>query len=614
MFNLINDVGIMTALLQKYLHKTTRRDAERFMRKYFEARQKVVSAVLLGTFTTCISPVYAITPTTLPPSAMPERSSDRLATQPTAVPAALAPLPKRPEEQAPNPLGASATKIKFKLNKIILQGNTVYTQAQLSTLFAKKVGNIITVAELQEIVQSVTNYYRNNGYILSRAVLPPQHVANGIVYIQVIEGYVEHVNVVGVPKGAKPILQQYGEKISKLRPLQIKDMEHYLLLVNQVPGVQVKAVLEPSKTNKGASDLNLSAETKTVNGYVSYDNYGTRYIGPTEVSAGIEFDSIFRSGDSTQVNVSRSTRPQQLKFIQGTYNMAVGSEGARLIFSANQALTRPGYVLTPIKIDGDAFTAYTMLQYPLIRTRTQNLTVDSSFNYLDSKVLTLDPGLPLYTDHLRTLRFGANYDLADSWYGSNSASAHVEQGLEILGATPIYKSTSGFTSRFGGSGHFTKMEMQLSRLQQFGASRYSAFAIMKGQYSLEPLLASEQFGFGGVQSGLGRGYDSAEIIGDRGLSGSIELRMNVTPGKALLQAAQLYAFYDAGVIWNVKNVVDQLRKQSATSTGIGSRFYFTKNVSGNLLWAQPLTRKVDALTIIGDGRQPRVFFSLTASG
>ena len=587
------------------------------MTKNFRMKQKVVSAILLGTFTTCINSVYAaptITPTQLPSTVMPERSSDNLATAPRANPKSLPPLPTAANQAPQNTLGASATKIKFKLNKVVLQGNTVYSEAQLHALYQNKLDKIITVAELQEIVQSITNYYRNNGYILTRAVLPPQHVAGGIVYIQIIEGYVDHVNVIGVPKGAKPLLQQYGDKIAAQRPLQIKRMEHYLLLVNQVPGVQVKAVLEASKTNKGASDLNLVAETKTMSGYVSYDTYGTRYIGPNEITAGVEFDSIFRSGDSTQLNITRTTRPQELKFVEGLYSMALGSEGARLIFSANQALTRPGYILRPLKIDGDAFTVYTMLQYPLIRTRTQNLTLDASANYIDSRVLTLDPGLPLYTDHLRTLRFGANYDLSDSWYGANSASAHIEQGLVILGATPISQGTTGFTSRYGASGHFTKMELQLSRLQQFGTSRYSAYFLMKGQYSLEPLLASEQFGFGGAQAGLGRGYDSAEIIGDRGLAGSVELRMNLNPGKALLQAAQLYVFYDAGVIWNTKNVVDQLRKQSATSTGVGSRFYFTKNLSGNLLWAQPLTRQVDALSIIGDGRQPRVFFSLTASG
>jgi len=98
---------------------------------------------------------------------------------------------------------------------------------------------MITVAELQQIVQDITNYYRNNGYILSRAVLPPQHVANGVVYVQVIEGYIDHVKVVGVPEGARPLVQAYGNRISQMRPLQLKKMEEYLLLANEIPGVQV---------------------------------------------------------------------------------------------------------------------------------------------------------------------------------------------------------------------------------------------------------------------------------------------------------------------------------------------------------------------------------------
>jgi hemolysin activation/secretion protein len=549
----------------------------------------------------------------LPNSVLPERASSNLATQPSTTPGTLPPLPKAKPQAASNALGPAATKIKFKLVQVILKGNTVYSSATLSKLYQNKINAVITVAELQEIVQSITNYYRNDGYVLSRAILPPQHVANGVVTIQVVEGYVDHVTVIGAPHGAKALIQRLGDQIAVQRPLKIKTMEHYLLLANSVPGVQVKAVLEPSKTNIGASGLNLVTQTKTFSGYVSYDNYGTRYIGPNEGTIGGEMESIFLPGDSTSFTMSRTTRPQELKFIQGSYNMAVGARGARLLFSMNQARTLPGFILTPLKINGDAFTLYSMLTYPLLRDRSQNLTLDTTFNYIDSKVTTLQQAFPLYDDHLRTFRIGVNYDLSDSWYGSNSAGAHFETGLDILGATPESRSESGFTSRFGASGHFAKLELLLSRIQQFGATRYSAFFIVKGQYSCEPLLATEQFGFGGAQQALGRGYDAAEIIGDRGLAGSAELRMNVVPNRLLLQAAQLYVFYDAGVIWNARNVVDQLKKQSATSAGVGSRFFFTQHISGNLLWAQPLTRDVDALAIIGDGRQPRVFFSLTAS-
>src|SRR3989338_8243642 len=77
-----------------------------------------------------------------------------------------------------------------------------------------------------------SNYYRNNGYIISRAILPPQKIQNGVVKIQIIEGYLDEVNVSGDPKWAKCILKAYGKQIAACRPLQLKRMEHYLLIAN----------------------------------------------------------------------------------------------------------------------------------------------------------------------------------------------------------------------------------------------------------------------------------------------------------------------------------------------------------------------------------------------
>lgn len=434
--------------------------------------------------------------------------------------------------------------------------------------------------------------------------------------IQVIEGYVGQVNVIGKPKGAKGILQSYGNHIIQSKPLQIKVMEKYLLLANELPGVQAKAVLEPSKTKQGASDINLVTQTKQYSGYLSYDNYGTLYIGPNEISAGGEMDSIFRSGDSTQVNYAATTKANELTFLQLLHNTPLGTNGSRFIVSGNEAKTQPGLSLQPLLVKGISNVYYAMLQYPWLRSRSKNITLDASFNYIDSKVLFMTSQATLYVDHLRTLRFGGNYDLADSWQGSNSFSAHAEVGLPILGETSVAQGNNIFvqTSRFGASGHFTKFEMLLSRLQQLGNSRYSLYGIIKGQYALDPLLASEQFGFGGVQQALGRGYDSAEIIGDRGLAGSIEFRMNLNPGNLLLQSTQLYTFYDAGIIWNNKNVAGTKSEVSATSAGAGARLYFTKYLTGNILFAQPLTKKVDAYTAANkNSSATRFFFGITAT-
>src|SRR3989338_1241942 len=194
------------------------------------------------------------------------------ATTPASIPSSAEPEEIQPSSQAPS----TAKKIKFKLKKITLSGNHVYSTKTLETLYEKYIEKEITVAELYDIVQSITNYYRNNAYILTRAILPPQKVENGVVKIEIIEGYINQVNILGDAAGAKTMMLRFGNEITASRPTNLSVLGRNLLLENEIPGVHAKAALEPGKT-PGTSELNLKTEFKQFNGFISYDNYGTRY-------------------------------------------------------------------------------------------------------------------------------------------------------------------------------------------------------------------------------------------------------------------------------------------------------------------------------------------------
>lgn len=566
----------------------------------------LVSIIILGLLSYFAPLAFAITPSTIvPPSAQPSRVGETFNPAPleaTTTPQAMPSQPKAPAQAG----GTESGAIKFKLTRVVLEGNTVFSYTQLEPLFKNKIGGTITVADLFLIVEGVTNYYRNHGYILSRAILPPQHVENGIVVIRIIEGFIQNVAVIGNPRGAKNQVQAYGRNISADRPIRVQTMEYYLLLANELPGTTVRAVLAPSKTTVGASDLNLATYNKIITGYFSYDNYGTRYVGPQEDTLSLAANSIFRSGDSTQVTYGTTPKGRELRYFDMNMNTPLGTEGLRWIFGGNDSRTRPLFTLAPLQINGDAKTFYTSMTYPVIRTQATSMTLDAGFNYFDSQVQTILNAL-LYRDHLRPIQVGGSATLVDRFGGNNLLSFHFKKGLNFLGATHNTSPTAT-TSRPGGRGDFTKMFFQTSRLQQL-FWRLSAFGLIQGQYAFNPLLTSEQFGFGGSQ--VGRGYDSAEIIGDRGLAGSAELRMDFFPGKILLQTLELYYYYDAGVIWNIKFNAGVNMKSSATSTGFGARFSLLKYVFGNLMFTQPLTKQVAAMQIIGEGRRPRIFFSLT---
>lgn len=496
------------------------------------------------------------------------------------------------------------SKIKFKLTKIVLEGNTVFATAELSKIFTNKLYHNTDFNGVLRIVDDITNYYRTHGYILARAILPPQHISNGIVTIRVIEGFIDKVNFVGQTKGTENILNAYGEKIRQRHPIDVKTLEDNILLANEIPGTKVKLLLAPSKTTFGAADVNLLVEHHIIEGYLSYDNYGTRYIGPQQATTALNANSIFQSGDSTQVTFSKTPKGKELTYLNFTYNVPLDEQGMRLSISGNESQTNPSFMLQNLDLTGNAKNYYINLKYPIMRSTMGNLYVDAGFNYLDSSMFTLSI-VPLYKDHLRTLSLGISGSLLDQYAGNNSFYLQLKKGCSFLGASKSSESTS----RALGSAKFGKLNFQISRLQYLFAN-ISLFGALQGQYSRNSLFTEEQFGFGGSQ--VGRGYDSAEIMGDKGIGGITELRVDFLPNINLIRTIELYYFYDAGVIWNNKISAQESFKASATSTGIGMRFAVSKNVIGNFMVAQPLTKPINSLSLIGSGKAPRMLFSITA--
>lgn len=542
----------------------------------------------------------------IPASAQPEQVAKALRPKPSVVPSGVAPQQVMRSEQKAPAVSPEAQKIKFKLTQINLSGNHVFPTGVLEVLYKDKVGKEITVADLFQIVQNITNFYRNNGYIISRAILPPQHVQGGMVNIQVIEGYINNVSVSGEPHGAKCLVEGFGYRIRKCPPLQLTWLERNMLLINEIPNTTARAVLSPSTNAPGAADLTLETYSKPISAYVSYDNYGTRYIGPQQMTAGVSLYSAINSGDNINLTFTKTPKGGELTFWDLNYNGPVGDNGTRWTLGSTRVHTHPLFILAPIETDGLNTNYYTSITYPYIRTRSQSMNITAGFGYLDSNTTQFNQ--PFYTDHIRSLDLGFNYNFADRFYGANLISGNFRKGLPIFGYTNDTNITAS-TSRPGGYANYQKVAMQVSRLQSIKGP-FSLLIVGKGQWGFVPLLSSEQFTFGG--NPIGRGYDPAELIGDRGASGSAELRYDINTS-TIIRSMQFYTFYDIGAIWNVLVNFTSPAKNSATSTGAGVRFTMTRFVSGNLMWTQPLTKQVAAQRFIGRGWAPRMFFSLVAN-
>lgn len=571
-------------------------------------RRSILSLALISIY----APIsHAVPLNNLPSSALPESATQAISGNvppPVEGPQLLPPLQERAEESK-TPLGKQAEKITFVLKKIILVDNRTYSTKTLSALYKDKLNKKISIADLYLLAQSITNYYRNNGYILSRAILPPQKIKNGVVTIKIIEGYADKVTVGGNPDGAKCIIQAYGDNIKKSRPLSLYDLEYYVMLANELPGCSAKAVLTPSKT-PGAADIALMTSTQRLRGYASYDNYGTRYIGPQQFTANLNYSSLIASGDNIEMTFAEAMRDKELNFADINYILPITSYGLKLNIGKTRTKTHPMFVLEPVDTLGLNDIYYGAVSIPLIRERTKSFTITVGANITDVDVTLTPDQVKLYIDHIRSIYMSNVFGFTDKFYGNNLWALDLRKGLPILGYTQNTNPLTAQTSNPGGYANYEKINLQLTRLQLIKGP-ISAYGIIRGQYAFETLLASEQFVFGG--NVMGRAYDPSEIIGDHGVSGTLELRYDWAITKFFMQSMQLYAYYDFGKIWNIQKPVSLIKTDSATSAGFGSRFNINQYLSGNLMWTQPLTRQVAAEELIGKGHRPRVFFSLQAN-
>jgi hemolysin activation/secretion protein len=502
-----------------------------------------------------------------------------------------APIVGAPARSGPVATGGPS----FVLNGITVEGATALSEAQIGATYRDKIGSTITLGDLNAIADDITNLYRNSGYILTRAVVPPQSAKGGQFTIRVVEGFVNEVRLTGdVGKGNDALLQAYANKITAAA------LERYLLLMEDLPGVGARAVLEPAVNIPGASDVVVAITRRPVDFSAGIDNRGSRFLGPVQANASVGVNNILGLDELTQLRVSNSIfNRSELRFGEVRHTEQVGGEGTTLTVFANAAHSEPGSSLKNLEIVGDSGVISAGVSHPIVRSRRANWFVNGDITARNVEVDTLSTSL--YKDKTRVVSLGTSYDFVDGGAAINKAELTIGQGLN-WGTSQDNNSRS----RANGRTDFLKANAKLTRIQPlFGP--FALFAAASGQHSNDALLASEEFVIGGAE--FGSAYDSAELSGDSGVAGRAELQFNQAEESGFLSQYQIYSFYDIGKVWNKNPIAgSENPSDSLASAGLGTRFNLMDSVSGGIEGAFPLTRNVASRNNAGD--EPRVFFNL----
>src|SRR6202011_6086255 len=133
----------------------------------------------------------------------------------------------------------------FLVKAIQLSGNTAFDTATLHTLVAEAEGKSLTLAQLGQIAARVTDYYHGHGYLLARAIIPPQTIQGGLVRIEIIEARYGQIELENRSRVGDSLLQATLAQLQSGQAVGKAPLDYALLLLSDIPGVAVIATLKP---------------------------------------------------------------------------------------------------------------------------------------------------------------------------------------------------------------------------------------------------------------------------------------------------------------------------------------------------------------------------------
>lgn len=562
-------------------------------------------AALLAAWMLAVSPAAAQTTTGGGASATVQQRVDEVRpgapTEPTEGGAASGIAVPDASEAAP---AAPPTAPDFVLAGVVIEGARAVPPESLAPIYEPYLARSVGPEELAEIAGAVTTRYREAGYILSRAEIPPQSVDSGILRLKVIEGHVAEIRIEGLDGARAEEAQARLNRVMTEQPARLADMDRAISLVEAMAGVTVadSRVEEVEAGDRdGAHRLIVTAEAETLDAVVYADNRGDREVGPMLAWFGVGANDALGAGERIEGGVyTVPNDPQELLYGEARVIAPIGRDGTTIDAALSGSSSESGGDQDDNDLIARSRTLTLGAEHPLILGRRETLSVRGEVRL--GRLSEEQQETQTYEDRTRILSLSLDYRRTGLFEGTDvEGGLTLDQGIDVLGANGADDPDNSLAD---GSGSFTKLEAEGGVTQALPAG-LSVRLAGRGQVADRALLTGQQFQFGGAR--FGRAYGYGEVSGEHGLAGLLELRRTGRLDLLGLGGYQLYGFADVGSVWD-RTATGGYDRESLASAGAGLRLWSPGyGFYADAQLAQPLTRDPDAT----DDDAPRFFLGVS---
>lgn len=449
--------------------------------------------------------------------------------------------------------------VRFQLNEVrFVPASELLDAATLDAVSARYVGRVVSLADLNALVEAVDAAYASKGVTTAKAMLREQTLKDGKVEVTLMEGRLGKLQVTGqgkVPERfvQRRVHQQEGEVV------QTDRLRDDLVYLNRTSDMQVRALLRPGEAT-GHTDIVLMAETPDRHNWgVFVDNAGVESTGRERFGVQGQFWGLAGVNDllAGSVAYSRGGLEGRISY-SGIVNKRNGRVGVNV--SRNQISIIDG-AYRALDITGESTNYGVDYTQPWIATQNWLLSTVASVSRSNSiseisKVRVSEINSTMATVGINLGYRNEGYDW--SFY----------QGVSQVRTDETLANGRSFTAATGST----------TWAQRIGATGFLYRAQLGWQYTNAQFLPSSSlFQVGGI--GSVRGYVRGALSGVKGYFGSVELH------RPYREKHDAYVFFDHGEVRG-----DFPKSASISSAGVGLNGQLFKNYSYSLDVGHPLNK------------------------
>ena len=469
----------------------------------------------------------------------------------------------------------NASNLSIAISNVTVEGGFPELAAETGAIIAKIRGRRVTVAEIFAAANAIEQAYASRGYVLVRVAVPPQQLKNGgSLRLVVIDGFVESVDVKGVPERQRALVQARLASLIGKRHVTLAEIERRLILASDIPGLVLSSTIARG-TAPGGTLLVLEATHSAAAGTLGVDNRLPRSLGNWELNGALAINSPLGYGEqlygaaSTGYDLGKvfdATTPMQLLGVGAV--LPIGVDGFKINPEYANSVTRPA-PFPGAPPDVGYYQRFDLrASYPLILTRAQALTFQATYEWAQEHLSPIGFDTDIYDDQYNVARLQLEDHLRLP-YGLLAGTLVFSQGLGGRGETQAVLSGVPLSQQ-GAFPTFSKLDLDATWTQPLPYDLQGAL-IGQAQTSFgHPLFIAEQFSLDGLQAASAYPLGTFSVDEGATLRGEIQrpYLFGWTQGRATLAP---YIFGAASQGWIDEPTAVQPGHISAESFGVGLR-------------------------------------------